>query len=308
MDLAAAVLVVLHTSSGASSVLGSILHRVGPLPAATAVDGEPLEPGRIYVAPADHHLTIRDGRVVLSRGPKENGHRPAIDPLFRSAVRNAGGCVIGVVLSGTLDDGASGLAAIARHGGAALVQDPADALYANMPQAALESVPGALVAPAPKLGALIGGLVAGNPEKPAATAGAGDHALLAHEVAIAELDMEELNDPDRPGVPAGLGCPDCHGSLFAVQDGTMTRFRCRVGHAWSPESLLDRQNTALEAALWIALRTMEEKAVLHRRMAQAATDRGAEHVADWNIQSSQEISASARLIRDLLADGPRGRP
>lgn len=301
LGLDAPVLVVLHTSPGASSVLASILDRAGPLPSTTPYDGEPLLAGHIYVAPPNHHLTVRDGRAALSRGPRENGNRPAIDPLFRSAVRAAGPAAIGVVLSGTLDDGASGLAAVARHGGTAIVQDPTDALYSGMPLAALKSVPDAIVGPADRLGALI----------TKALNGAGVDAprhdpLLDQEIAIAELNMEELNSPDRPGTPAGLGCPDCHGALFAVSDGQVTRFRCRVGHAWSPESLLDRQDSALESALWMALRTMEDKAALHRRLADSAIERGAERVAGWNIQSAREIAESARLIRDLLSREPPG--
>ncbi|MFG1928404.1 chemotaxis protein CheB [Cryptosporangium sp. NPDC048952] len=255
-DLPAAVLVVLHTTPGGSSVLASILDRAGPLPATTATDGAELLPGHIYVAPPDHHLTVLHDRCCLSRGPQENGHRPAIDPLFRSAVRSAGSAVVGVVLSGMLDDGAAGLAAIARHAGATAVQSPDDALYPSMCKAALDAVPGAVTASADKLGPLIGELVAQEPD----TDPAPDDPILTQETAIAELDMNALNDPDRPGDPAGLGCPDCSGALFAVQEGDFLRYRCRVGHAWSPASLLERQNAAVEGALWMALRTMEDKA------------------------------------------------
>jgi two-component system chemotaxis response regulator CheB len=299
-DLAAPVLIVLHISPAATSVLPSILDRAGPLPATTPRDGERLHAGRIYIAPPDHHLTVRDDHAVLSRGPQENGHRPAIDPLFRSAVRAAGAAVVGVVLSGTLDDGAAGLAAIVRNGGKALVQEPSDALHPGMPLAALKAVPDATVANAEKLGSLIAALLSNDPGRGDAV----DDPRMEREVAIAELDPEELTDPDRPGEPAGLGCPDCHGALFAVEEGEFTRFRCRVGHAWSPESLLERQNTALESALWMALRTMEDKAALHRRMADAAMNRGAENIANWNVRSAHDMAGSARLIRDLLAREP----
>ncbi|GAA0282252.1 chemotaxis protein CheB [Cryptosporangium japonicum] len=303
-DLPAAVLVVLHTTPGGSSVLASILDWAGPLPASTAVDGDELLPGHIYVAPPDHHLTVLDGRCSLSRGPQENGHRPAIDPLFRSAVRAAGSAVVGVVLTGMLDDGAAGLAAIARHAGATVVQDPADALYPSMPQAALSLVPNAATASADKLGPLVADLVQQAP----AIDPTPDDPLLNQETAIAELDMDALNDPDRPGVPAGLGCPDCNGALFAVPEGALTRYRCRVGHAWSPESLLARQNAAMEGALWMALRTMEDKAALHRRLADSANDRGAPLVATQNLRSAGELGEAARLIRDLLAQEPPGQP
>ncbi|TQS42190.1 chemotaxis protein CheB [Cryptosporangium phraense] len=303
-DLAAAVLVVLHTSPGGTSVLASILDRSGPLPATTATDGEHLRPGHIYVAPPDHHLTVTDGHCLLSRGPRENGNRPAIDPLFRSAVRAHGSAVVGVVLSGMLDDGAAGLATITRHSGAAVVQDPEDALYAGMPRAALAVCGHATVAPADKLGPIIALLVGDEPIPDPHTV----DPLLEHETAIAELNMDELNDSARPGVPAGLGCPDCSGALFAVTEGPMTRYRCRVGHAWSPDSLLDRQNIAVEGALWMALRTMEDKAALHRRLADSAFERGAPMTANANIQAADELGESARLIRDLLAQEPPGQP
>jgi two-component system chemotaxis response regulator CheB len=255
------------------------------------------------VAPPDHHLTVTDGHCSLSRGPRENGHRPAIDPLFRSAVRAAGSAVVGVVLSGMLDDGASGLATIARHAGATVVQDPEDSLYPGMPTAALSAVPDATVAVAEKIGAVVAELVSQVP----ASDPRPDDPLLTQETAIAELDMDALNDPDRPGDPAGLGCPDCNGALFAVREGALTRFRCRVGHAWSQESLLERQNGALESALWMALRTMEDKAALHRRLASTASDRGAPFVASTNLRSASDLAESAKLIRDLLAREPPGQ-
>jgi len=302
-DLPATVLVVLHTTPGGSSVLAPILDRSGPLPATAAVDGELLETGHIYVAPPDHHLTVLAGRCSLSRGPQENGHRPAVDPLFRSAVRAAGSAVVGVVLSGMLDDGAAGLAAIARHSGAAVVQHPEDALYPGMPTAALAAVPDATTAAAEKIGSVIAELVGQDP----AIDALGEDPLLHQETAIAELDMDALDDPDRPGDPAGLGCPDCSGALFAVREGPLTRYRCRVGHAWSPDSLLERQNSAMEGALWMALRTMEDKAALHRRLAESATDRGTPFVATRNLDAAAELGESIRLIRELLAREPPGR-
>jgi two-component system CheB/CheR fusion protein len=184
--LPAAILVVLHLPPGGVSALVQILSRAGPLRAEHPVDGQPIAPGRIYVAPPDHHLLIRDGRVTVSRGPRENGHRPAIDPLFRSAAQAHGLGTVGVVLSGTLDDGAAGLAAIARRGGVAVVQDPHDAMHAGMPMAALTEVPDALIAPAAELGAVVNRLV--REEIPAAD--------LARHVRHAECRR-----------PAGSGTP-----------------------------------------------------------------------------------------------------
>jgi two-component system, chemotaxis family, protein-glutamate methylesterase/glutaminase len=151
-DFGAAVLVVLHLTPDASSNLPAILARAGRLPAAQARDGEPIRPGRIFVAPPDHHLLVRDGRVRLSRAPSENLHRPAVDVLFRSAAMNLDGRTVGVVLSGALDDGADGLRAIAMAGGLAIVQDPGDALVPSMPMSALEAGPVDHILPAHEIG------------------------------------------------------------------------------------------------------------------------------------------------------------
>src|SRR4029453_14665954 len=159
-DLSAAVFVVLHLPSTGTSALPEILHRHGPLPAAQVKDGEPIRPGRIYVAPPDHHVLLRTGHVHLSRGPRENGHRPAIDPLFRSAAREYPTRVIGLVLSGAMADGTAGLLAIKSRGGIAVVQDPADAVYPGMPSHALEPVSVDHVLAAASMGKLLARLLA----------------------------------------------------------------------------------------------------------------------------------------------------
>jgi two-component system chemotaxis response regulator CheB len=271
VDYPGALLVVLHVPRDAPSALPAILNRSGPLPAALAVDGEPLHYGRIYVAPSDHHLICLDGLVRVTHGPSENGHRPAIDPLFRSVARAYRRRAIGVVLSGARDDGAAGLASIAASGGAAVVQDPLDALQGSMPSAALALVPDAHVAAAAKLGALIAGLTAADlPDEEAGEPGdetiANDAAhIWDAEVAMADLGPMTTDRLDVP--PSGYGCPTCGGALFEITTERVPRYRCRIGHAWSPESLIEEQALALESALWMALRALEEKSALSRRMA-----------------------------------------
>jgi two-component system chemotaxis response regulator CheB len=262
-DYPGSMLVVLHLPRDAPSALPAILTRSGPLPARTAADGEELIPGRIYVAPNDHHMILLDGHIRLTRGPAENGHRPAIDPLFRSVARAYGRRAIGVVLSGSRDDGTAGLGTIASRGGTTVVQDPADALYPWMPRSAMEHLTPDHVLPAVKLGGLLAELTALELPKRSSP---DDDPLLDAEVAMSGL--APITTEDLPVSPAGYGCPACGGSLFELGgDNKIPRFRCRVGHAWSPESLLEEQAIALEGALWMALRALEEKSALSRRMA-----------------------------------------
>jgi two-component system, chemotaxis family, protein-glutamate methylesterase/glutaminase len=296
-DLPAAVFVVLHVPSTGISALPDILSRRGPLPAAHVKDGEPIEHGRIYVAPPDHHVLLRPGHAHLARGPREHGHRPAVDPLFRSAAREYATRVIGVILSGALDDGTAGLLAIKARGGLAVVQEPADALYPGMPRGALEHVQPDHVQPAAAMGALLASLTAvpaADPLHPAPND-------MKVEDAVDGFAIEAI-EGEHPGKPSGFSCPDCNGVLWEIQDGQLQRFRCRVGHAWSPESLLTQQSEGLEAALWIALRSLEERASLARRLAEPARRRGHSITAGRFEEQAAEAQQAARLVRDLLRD------
>jgi two-component system chemotaxis response regulator CheB len=293
-DLPAAVLVVLHVAPDAHSVLPSILRRAGRLPVEHAADGQRIQPGHVYVAPPNYHLVVRDGLLALGSGPRENGHRPAIDPLFRSAARWYGPGVMGVVLSGTLDDGAAGVAAIAARGGRVIVQDPGEALYDGMPKAAMAAVPPDAVVAASKIGAYVDEW---------AREATGDPPPVDRDLRL-ETDMPQLVesamvDPDRPGVPAGISCPDCNGAMFEI-DYDVLRFRCRVGHAWSPESLFAKQLEEAEAALWIAVRSLEEKAALHRRLAETAAENGQEVAIGLHEQKAEEAARTASTIRRLV--------
>jgi two-component system chemotaxis response regulator CheB len=298
-DYPGVILVVLHVPRDAPSALPAILDRSGPLSAATAVDGEPLRPGRIYVAANNHHLIALDGHIRLTSGPAENGHRPAVDPLFRSVARAFGRRAVGVVLSGSRDDGAAGLATIVARGGTAVVQDPADALDPWMPRAALMAAPTEYVAPAGKLGALIAEVTAMDlPEVPPSTAD--DDALLDAEVRMSELGP--LTSDELAVSPAGYGCPSCGGALFQFAIESLPRFRCRVGHAWSAESLLDEQAIALEGALWMALRALEEKSALSRRMAETRSH-GAVTVARFRDVAAEAEAAGATIRRLITQIG-----
>jgi two-component system chemotaxis response regulator CheB len=296
-DLPAAVCVVLHVPAHGPSILPKILSRAGRLSAAHPADQEPLRPGRIYVAPPDYHLLVKPGHVRVTRGPRENSHRPAADALFRTAARSYGPKVIGVVLSGVLDDGTAGLLAVKQGGGLAVVQHPADALYPGMPESALNNVEVDHSLPAAELPGLLTRLAAERAAIDDRPGLAGDQ---AQEADMAELEPGATHANHRPGTPSGFACPECGGTLWELTDGDLLRFRCRVGHAWSPESLLAEQSDGLEAALWSALRALEEQAALARRMAERAGKRGSTSAVEVFERQAREATTHAELIRRVL--------
>lgn len=310
--LPAAVVVVLHIPADAPSALAAILHRAGPLRAVTAAHGSPLSAGTVFTAPADHHVVVADGHLHLSRGPRENGHRPAVDPLFRSAAVDFGSRAIGVVLSGNRDDGTAGLADLVRHGGRALVQDPEEAVYDGMPRSALQHVHGARAMPAVKLGAAVAELVAGSAVTPgdlSTTApGTGRDQLTEVEARMAADEYE--NPYGTPALedaePSGLSCPDCDGVLFRLPGEPPPRFRCRVGHAWSPVSLAAQQDVNIEAALWSATRALAEKAELHQRLGVSAAAAGRHEVAADHRYRAEQAEGEAAVLRRMLAHGVGG--
>ena len=295
-DLPACVLVVLHLPAAAYSALPAILDRAGAMTARSAEDGSPLHPGTLLVAPPDRHLIVRGDHAALGRGPKENGHRPAIDPLFRSAARWRGPRTIGVILSGTLDDGAAGLLTIAERRGAAVVQTPGSALYDGMPGAALRAVPEAVQASGPELAAAITKLCVEYVDVVAPPVGR----VLEIETEIPEMDEGALAYSDRPGRPAAMSCPACNGAMFELDEGSVIRYRCRVGHAWSPETLLLEQVESAETALWAAIRTLEEKAALHRNLAERATATQSHLSRRYHDERADESDHSAAVLRYLL--------
>jgi len=247
-------------------VLAQILERAGNLPAGQARDGDRIEPGRIYVAPAGFHLTVTRGRMAVTRGAREHGHRPAIDPLFRSAAVAYGRRAIGVILSGSLHDGTVGLREIKRAGGLAIVQDPNDTEWPSMPLSALRHVEVDHTVPASQIGTLLQQVV-WMPVRSAASMPDRDENTLKDE--LRGLTMHE-DERDHPGEPSPYSCPECGGVLWELRDGQLIRFRCRVGHAYTSETLTTEQALTVEHALWSALRALEEHAAVRRRMAERA--------------------------------------
>lgn len=300
-DLAAAVFVVLHVSAEAPGYYARQLDRAGPLPVKLACHDEPVQLGHVYVAPPDRHLLLggraEERRLVVARGPKENRSRPAIDPLFRSAALAYGARTVGVLLTGLLDDGVAGLAAIQRCGGVTVVQDPADALYPDLPRNALANVDADHVLPIHRIGALLRHLtrtpVAGNPPVPEEA----EH--LEIETCIAQRAESNMQGDYQIGTPAPYGCPECGGPLWMIEDDAVKRFRCHVGHAFTANTLLAEQTEEVERTLWVALRTLEERAHLLEGM---TSDTAA--ASDLKQRAADARRHAHRLRKFLLEGGP----
>jgi len=299
-DFPGSIFVVVHFPGSVTSTLPRILNRSGPLLARHPRDGEAIESGRIYVAPPDCHLHVSDGHVHLTRGPKENGHRPALDPLFRTAALSYGSRVVGIVLSGNQNDGTAGLLRIKQRGGLAIVQDPETALYQGMPRSAIERVAVDHVLPIQGISALVAGLASQPAES---LQGSG-----MSEEATSDTKADEIAMSDRqrqPGQPSTMSCPECHGVLWEVNDDELVQFRCRVGHAYSAEALLVHQSEQLEAALWTGLRALEEHSALARRLAARAESRGHRYSASTFSEQAMDAEQHASVIRSVLHSGVR---
>jgi two-component system chemotaxis response regulator CheB len=294
--LAAPVCVVLHVGANASS-LPSLLTAAGPLPAAHATSGQLLEPGRIYVAPPDHHLLVQDGWLRLTRGPKEHFTRPAIDPLFRSAALSAGPRVIGVLLTGTLGDGTAGLQAVKECGGITVVQDPADAEEPAMPGAALRAVQVDHCEPLARIGPLLQRLV--GEEVPPAQAPP-QRLVREHRASGGENAMDDLNSI---GHTTGLTCPECGGMLWEIGGSRPPRFRCHTGHGFSADSLRDMQARAAEDALWAGVRALQEKEALLRKIAELDRSAGDDTHAGQAETEADRTRGQADQLRRLLESG-----
>ena len=294
-DLGASVFAAMHVAADSPGILPRLLQESCALPVAHARDGEPIERGRVYVAPPDCHLLVERDRVRLSRGPKENLSRPAIDPLFRSAAYVFGPRVVGVVLTGRLDDGTAGLWAVKRRGGAAVVQDPDDATYPSMPLSAIRYVEVDEVAPAAALGRVLARL-AGEPP-PREVGGV-----------TRELEIETRIARDDGALQAGvleLGpftpytCPECHGVLVSLGEGGVPRFRCHTGHAYSLDSLLSAVSVSMEDSLWTALRAVEEGILLLEHVAAHVRDSGQDAAgASAFERRAREAGRAAASIRE----------
>jgi two-component system, chemotaxis family, protein-glutamate methylesterase/glutaminase len=296
-DLPYAYLMTLHIPAGAPSILARIVDRSGPLPAVTAEHGESLQPAHIYVARPDRHLLVADHRVVLSQGPTENGHRPAINALFRSVALAFGPRAVGILMSGVLDDGVLGLGAIRSRGGTTIGQSLDDALFPALPAKAREAGVLDEQAAAAEIGEMLKRLSQREMKEPNME----PDARMELENRIAMTPRFSTNfDTQELGPASGYTCPDCNGSLVSIGEG---HFRCRVGHAWTPDSLLTARDNEVETALWVALRSLQEKAKLARQLADSV---GHGPLFRRYTALAEETEGAFIVLGDRLsASGPR---
>ncbi|MCC7217024.1 MAG: chemotaxis protein CheB [Burkholderiales bacterium] len=296
-DYPAAVFVVLHVAPESPPVLADILNRISALPVRTAGLRERIRAGTVLVPPPDHHLVLEHDVVRISHGPRENRHRPSIDVLFRSAAVAFGTRVTGVVLSGMLDDGSAGLWAIKRRGGVAVVQDPATAEYPDMPRNALETARADYCLPAGEIATRLVMLAREAVADPVDIV----PRTMAREVLMASDDLVSMEELDSLGKRVPFTCPECGGSLWELDDAGTQHFRCHVGHAYSIQTLVAEQSARVEAALWAALRSLEENERLARRMSVEAGRRGNDRSASSYTENAQTSASHAEVLRDLLA-------
>lgn len=291
------IFVVVHLPTTADSYLPKILSRKGPIPAVNPRDGTEIAAGRIYVAPPDCHLTIESRKVRVKRGPRENRHRPAIDPLFRTAARSFGPNLIGVLLSGNLDDGSAGLLAVRRRGGTTIVEDPATALVSEMPRRAIEYAGSNYVLPASEIAAKLIQLTANGRMRKQMKAKENS----ASEGAEVWQHEHSSNSNEGNGQPSVFACPECHGVLWEAKDGTLLRYRCRVGHAYSANSLKGELDQSAERAMWAAMRALEEKAAMTRRL--LASMKGPKTYLQRLQEQADADAQNAHIIRDMIFSG-----
>ncbi len=293
-EFAAPICVVMHTSPESPGLLHEILERSGELKAISPRGVERLRPGWIYVAPPDYHLIVEPGIVRATKGPRENRFRPAIDPLFRSAAQVYGPAAVGVILTGNLDDGSSGLLTIKRLGGIAIVQDPADALCPSMPATALRYVEADHVVALAEIPEVLRRVVAMRKR---------EHLGTPPDVEVEVNIAKQLNAIDAGveglGEPSAYACPECHGVLLRMKDTGLIRFRCHTGHAYSVDSLVAAMLETLEATLWTSIRSLEETALLIGQLSVHAREHNS---ADADTLRERAIAThrQAKQLRELV--------
>ncbi|MBV8751249.1 MAG: chemotaxis protein CheB [Hyphomicrobiales bacterium] len=291
-EFPAAVLITIHLPSHSRSVLDELLSNAGPLPAQFARNGEVARKGRIYIAPPDRHLLLDGEKVSLGEGPRENNARPAIDPMLRSTALCCSGRAIGVVLTGSLGDGASGLWAIRQAGGIAVVQDPKDAAFAEMPMTALNRAKPDHVVALADMPLLLEKLV----HQPAGETRPLPRSIR-YEVEVARTGIGNMEQMDAIGRRAVLACPDCGGVMWELDEEDLIRYRCHVGHTYTAEVMSVALDENLRRALASALRALEERVALARKLYRQAIAGGHRLLAETWADKSREFEREMDVIR-----------
>jgi two-component system, chemotaxis family, protein-glutamate methylesterase/glutaminase len=291
----ASVLVTIHLPRQFRSNLDHLLTNAGRLPAGFANEGESIKKGRIYIAPPGRHLLVIGEHLALGTGPRENNTRPAIDPMLRSVAVCCGGRAIGVVLTGTMGDGASGLWAINQAGGMTVVQDPKDAAFPEMPQAALSRTEPDHLVHLRDMPRLLASLVLQPAADPIVLPES-----LRYEVEIARNGRSSVNGMDAMGTRSVLTCPDCGGVMWELKDGALSRYRCHIGHAYSEEMIAVGLDDRLERGLVTALRVLNERSAQASKMRQDAQDEGRPELASTWSRKADELQKEADAIRDTI--------
>jgi len=303
-DFDASIFLVLHVSPSSPSLLPDILSRSGPLEAKHPHDGEKIKPGNIYVAPPDHHLILDNDSILVKKGPKENRFRPSIDALFRSAAYMYGSRVIGIVLSGLMDDGTSGLWSVKRLGGVSIIQDPSDARFPDMPLNALEQVEVDYKLPVSEMASKLKKLIS-EPVKKSPAISSEEKKRFETEITIATQDnafeMGILNMGDL----TPFTCPECHGSLVSIQEGKRRRYRCHTGHAYTSSALLDSVTKTIEENLWNAVRGLEETVMLLENTGKQLEESGQKREAKQFLDKAKETRRKSQEIRKSIFEQER---
>jgi two-component system, chemotaxis family, protein-glutamate methylesterase/glutaminase len=299
----ASVFIVMHLSPHAPSQLAEVLARAGRLPVAAVDRPVQFRPGQVYVAPPNRHLVLSSTQVRVRQGPRENWHRPSVDVLFRTAAEAHGPRVIGIVLTGFLDDGSAGLAAIQREGGLAIVQDPDDALFPDMPRNALESVKADHCLPLADIPRTLLQRVRQVPARRAENRASKEVAI---ESAIATSTMDSRDAIEKIGKASGFTCPECAGPVWELKNGEPLNFRCQVGHAFSTASMLTSQDDLVERSLWIALGALEQREALWRRISERLDRPQLRRLAGFYEGKEREARRDIDGLRKLL--NRLGRP
>jgi two-component system chemotaxis response regulator CheB len=295
----ASIFIVLHVHPATPSNLPQILNRFGHIMAGHAEDGEKIKTRRIYVAPPDHHLLIENERVLVRKGPKENRFRPSVDVLFRSAAYNYGPRVIGIVLSGMLNDGTSGMWSVKHMGGLCIIQDPNEALYDSMPENVLKEVDVDYTLSVSQMGMLLQELIHENAPKMHEITPE-QMELMKMEVVIASNDNAFEMGILNKGELTPFTCPECHGTLISLKEGTTVRFRCHTGHAFTTSTLLSGVTESIEEQLWGAMRTLEEATILLENMSQTFHEAGNENAAKEFSKKAKESRKKSRILHGLV--------